>query len=118
MTASRSAVSSHQRSGRAFRGLGLVFLLSFLNLFGVIVTAAALGGVAPWSRWQFIGLFGVIEGASGLANVISPNVWRLPVAELEKSARTDVKLAPRNALRLRILNQHSTWFSQLARVGV
>jgi len=49
--------------------------------------------VAPWSRWQFIGLFGVIEGASGLANVISPNLWRLPVAELQTSARTDVKLA-------------------------
>jgi hypothetical protein len=93
VTASRSVVSSHQRSGRAFRGLGLVFLLSFLNLAGVIVTAAALGGVAPWSRWQFVGLFGVIEGASGLANVISPNLWRLPVAELQTSARTEVKLA-------------------------
>jgi hypothetical protein len=59
----------------------------------VIVTAAALGGVAPWSRWQFIGLYGVIEAASGLANVISPNIWRLPVAELQTSARTEVKLA-------------------------
>jgi hypothetical protein len=57
------------------------------------VTAAALGGVAPWSRWQFIGAFGVLEAASGLANVISPNVWRLPVAELTTSGRTDVKLA-------------------------
>ena len=35
----------------------------------------------------------MIEAASGLANVISPNVWRLPVAELETSKRTDVKLA-------------------------
>jgi hypothetical protein len=35
----------------------------------------------------------VIEAASGLANVISPNIWRLPVAELETSERTDVKLA-------------------------
>ena len=59
----------------------------------MIVTAAALGGVAPWSRWQFIGMYGVIEGASGLANVISPNIWRLPVAELQTSERTDVKLA-------------------------
>jgi hypothetical protein len=79
--------------GRAFRGLALVFFLAFVNLLGVAVTAAALGGIAPWSRWQFIGLFGVIETASGLANVISPNIWRLPVAELETSARTDVKLA-------------------------
>jgi hypothetical protein len=82
-----------QRSGRAFRGLALVFVLSFVNLVGVAVTAAALGGLAPWSRWQFIGMYGVIELASGLANVISPNVWRLPVAELQTSERTDVKLA-------------------------
>jgi hypothetical protein len=54
---------------------------------------AALGGLAPWSRWQFIGLFGVIEVASGLSNVITPNIWRLPVAELETSRRTDVTLA-------------------------
>jgi hypothetical protein len=82
-----------QGSGRAFRGLVLVFSLTFVNLVGVLVTAAAVGGVAPWSRWQFIGLFGVVEAASGLANVISPNIWRLPIAELETSGRTDVKLA-------------------------
>jgi hypothetical protein len=64
-----------------------------LNLIGVIVTLTALGGLAPWSRWQFIGAFGVIETASGLTNVISPNIWRLPVAELQTSERTDVKLA-------------------------
>jgi hypothetical protein len=93
VTASSSVASSQPGSGRAFRGLALVFLLSFLNLVGVIVTAAALGGVAPWSRWQFLGVYGVIEAASGLANVISPNIWRLPVAELQTSARTDVKLA-------------------------
>jgi hypothetical protein len=81
------------RAPRAFRGLLVVFALSFVNLLGIAFTAAALGGVAPWSRWQFVGAFGVIEAASGLANVISPNVWRLPVAELETSARTDVKLA-------------------------
>ena len=79
--------------GRAFRGLALVFVLSFLNLVGVLVAVTALGGLEPWSAWQFIGLFGVIEVASGLANVISPNIWRLPVAELETSRRTEVKLA-------------------------
>lgn len=57
------------------------------------LTAAALGGLTPWSRWQFIGIYGVIEAAAGLANVISPNIWRLPVAELQTSERTDVKLA-------------------------
>jgi hypothetical protein len=64
-----------------------------VNLIGVLVTAAAVGGVEPWSRWQFIGLFGVLETASGLANVISPNIWRLPIAELQTSERTEVKLA-------------------------
>lgn len=78
---------------RAFRGLALVFTLTFVNLFGVILTATALGGLAPWTRWQFIGVFGAIEAASGLANVITPNVWRLPIAELQTSERTDVKLA-------------------------
>jgi hypothetical protein len=70
-----------------------VFFLSFLNLVGLIVTTTALGGLAPWSRWQFVGIFGAIETASGLANVLSPNVWRLPVAELQTSRRTEVKLA-------------------------
>jgi hypothetical protein len=86
-------VNGERRSERAFRGLALVFVLSFVNLVGVIFTAAALGGVEPWSRWQFVGAFGVIEAASGLANVISPNIWRLPVAELQTSKRTDVRLA-------------------------
>jgi hypothetical protein len=76
----------------------LVFLLSFLNLVGVTLTVTALGGIAPWSRWQFVGLFGVVEAASGLANVISPNIWRLPIAELETSERTDVKLAASTVL--------------------
>ncbi|CAN5267637.1 hypothetical protein BH18ACT14_BH18ACT14_01340 [soil metagenome] len=62
------------------------------------MTAIALGGLAPWSRWQFIGVFGLLEAASGLANVISPNVWRLPVAELTTSGRTDVKLAASSLL--------------------
>jgi hypothetical protein len=82
-----------KEGGRAFRGLALVFVLSFVNLIGVLVTATAVGGVAPWSRWQFIGMFGAIEAASGLANVISPNIWRLPIAEMQTSGRTDVKLA-------------------------
>jgi hypothetical protein len=81
------------RPPRAVRGLLLVFTLSFVNLLGVALTAAAFGGVEPWSRWQFVGAFGVLETASGLANVLSPNLWRLPVAELQTSERTDVKLA-------------------------
>jgi hypothetical protein len=80
-------------SRRAYRGLVLVFALSFVNLVGLILTATALGGLAPWSRWQFIGFFGLVETASGLANVISPNIWRLPIAQLQTSRRTSVKLA-------------------------
>jgi hypothetical protein len=89
----RGDTEARQGWGRAFRGLVLVFLFSFLNLIGLILTTTALGGLAPWSRWQFFGAFGVIEAASGLANVLSPNVWHLPVAELQTSGRTDVKLA-------------------------
>jgi hypothetical protein len=89
----RSERQAGQGFRRAFRGLALVFVLSFLNLIGVVLTATALGGLAPWSRWQFIGLYGVIEIASGLANVISPNIWRLPIDQLQTSERTDVKLA-------------------------
>jgi hypothetical protein len=80
-------------SGRAFRGLVLVFGLSFVNLVGLIVTLTVLGGLEPWSAWQFVGMFGVLEAASGLANVITPNIWRLPIAELETGERTPVKLA-------------------------
>jgi hypothetical protein len=81
------------KTKRAFRGLFLTFTLSFVNLVGIIFTLTALGGLAPWSRWQFIGAFGVLEAASGIANVISPNIWRLPVAQVETSRRTDVELA-------------------------
>jgi hypothetical protein len=89
----KRVVGDTVRPPRPFRGLLTVFVLSFVNLFGVAVTAAALGGVEPWTRWQFVGAFGALEAAAGLANVVSPNVWRLPVAELHTSRRTDVKLA-------------------------
>jgi hypothetical protein len=79
--------------GRAFRGLALVFALSLLNLVGLILTITALGGTEPWTRWQFVGVFGLVEAASGLANVVSPNIWRLPIAELETGRRTPVRLA-------------------------
>jgi hypothetical protein len=82
-----------QSSARAFRGLILVFFLSFLNLAGVILTVAAFGGLAPWTGAQFVGAFGVVEVASGLANVLTPNLWHLPVAQFETSDRTHVKLA-------------------------
>ena len=78
---------------RAVSGLFLTFVLSFVNLVGIIFTLIALGGLAPWSRWQFIGAFGVLEAASGLANVISPNIWRLPVAQLQTSEQTQIELA-------------------------
>jgi hypothetical protein len=70
-----------------------VFAISFINLVGLILTTTALGGLAPWTRWQFVGAFGVLEAAAGLANVITPNIWRLPVTQLQTSGRTDVELA-------------------------
>jgi hypothetical protein len=79
--------------GRAFRGLFVVFALSFLNLVGISLTVAAIGGLGEWGRWQFVGLFGAIEAASGLASVFLPNIWRLPVAELQTDPKTRVKLA-------------------------
>ena len=86
------------RTSRAFRGLALVFVLSFVNLAGVILTVSALGGLAPWSRWQFVAAFGILEAASGLANVVSPNIWRLPVAQLQTQDGTDVTLAASSLL--------------------
>ena len=77
--------SAANRRKRVFRGLFLTFTLSFVNLVGIIFTLTALGGLAPWSRSQFIGAFGVLEAASGIANVLSPNVWRLPVAQVPRA---------------------------------
>lgn len=98
----RAAASEETRDvpgpARPFRGLALVFVLSFVNLAGVILTVSALGGPAPWSRWQFVGAFGALEAASGLANVVSPNLWRLPVAQLQTSHSTDVTLAASSVL--------------------
>jgi hypothetical protein len=77
---------------RAFRGLALVFILTFVNLGGIGLTLATLGGLEPWTAWQFVGLFGVIEAAAGASNIIAPNIWRLPAAELN-TKRTKVQLA-------------------------
>lgn len=79
---------------RILRGLVLVFVLSLLSLVGVLLTVTALGGLGEWSRWQFVGMFGMIEFASGMANIILPNIWRLPVAEVQTRARTKVHLTP------------------------
>ena len=78
---------------RAFRGLALVFVLTFVNLAGMGLTLVALGGLQPWNTWQFAGLFGVIEAAAGASNIIAPNIWRLPAAEIKTSRRTSVRFA-------------------------
>jgi hypothetical protein len=83
----------NQNGGRAFRGLVLVFVLTFINLVGILLTLTAIGGLEPWTTWQFLGLFGVIEATAGLSNIIAPNIWHLPAAELETSKRTRVRLA-------------------------
>jgi hypothetical protein len=78
---------------RAFRGLVLTFSLSFLNLLGVALVVTALSGLGDWSRWQFVAFFGMVEAAWGLSNILGPNIWRLPVAQVATSPRTSVKLA-------------------------
>jgi hypothetical protein len=65
-----------------------------VNFFGLMLTATSLGTLNGWSTWQFAGLFGTIEAAAGLASVLLPNVWHLPVAELETSQRTRTHLSP------------------------
>jgi hypothetical protein len=92
-TGAISSSRDKQGGGRAFSGLLLAFVLSFLNLVGILLSITAFGGLGEWTRWQFIGLFGLIEAASGLSNVIVPNIWRLPIAEQQTSRRTKVKLA-------------------------
>jgi hypothetical protein len=78
---------------RAFSGLVLVFVLTIINFFGILLTMTALGGLDPWNEWQFLGLFGIVEASAGASNVIAPNIWRLPVAEMDTSRRTKVRLA-------------------------
>jgi hypothetical protein len=87
----RSADSPNKQ--RAFRGLALVFVVTFINFVGIMITLTSLGGLEPWTRWQFLGLFGVIETSAGLSNILAPNLWHLPVAEMETSKRTPIRLA-------------------------
>jgi hypothetical protein len=80
-------------NGRAFRGLFLIFALTFVNFAGILLTLTALGGLEPWTARQFLGLFGVVELAAGASNIVAPNIWHLPVAEMGTSRRTRVRLA-------------------------
>ncbi len=78
---------------RAMGGLLVPLVLSFVNLVGAFLILSSFGGIEPWTNAQFIGLFGAIETGLGLSFLISPNIWRLPVAEANTSRRTTVKLA-------------------------
>jgi hypothetical protein len=78
---------------RAFRGLIVSLLFSLLNLVGLLFTAQSLGVIGRWSAGEFIGLFGLLETALGLASVVLPNIWHLPVTEVDTSKRTRVSLA-------------------------
>ena len=81
------------RGSRVFRGLALVFVLTFVNLVGLLIAVGSLGILDAWSRWQFVGLFGLIEATAGISNILAPNIWHLPAAELETSRSTQVRLA-------------------------
>jgi hypothetical protein len=77
---------------RGPRGFFLALLLSFLSLGAVTLSLTSLSGLGHWTFWQFVGLFGIIEFAVGLAAIIAPNVWRLPVAQVQTTQTTDVEL--------------------------
>jgi hypothetical protein len=79
-------------SSRAFRGLFLPLALSLLNFVGLVISATALG-LGNWTTWQFAALFGTLEAGAGIAAVVLPNIWHLPVVELETSPRTRAHLA-------------------------
>lgn len=93
LAAEDDARDTRRPGNRAFRGLFLVFTLTFLNLVGITLTAIGLNVMGDWTIWQFIGLFGIIEAGSGLANVVTPNLWAMPVVEQETSQRTKTVLA-------------------------
>jgi hypothetical protein len=73
--------------------LFLPLTLSFLNFTGLLLSAISLKALGDWSTWQFAGLFGIMEASQGLASILQPNIWHLPVVELETSDRTRVKMA-------------------------
>jgi len=78
---------------RAFRGLFLPLSLSFINFAGLLLSAISLKALGDWTTWQFAGMFGILEASQGLASILQPNIWHLPVVELETSDRTRTKLA-------------------------
>jgi hypothetical protein len=86
-------MSQSHADSRAFRGLFLIFALTFVNFVGILLTVTALGGLEPWTTWQFLGLFGVVELSAGTSNIIAPNIWHLPAAEMGTSKRTRVQLS-------------------------
>jgi len=78
---------------RAFRGLLLPLAFSFVNFAGLLLSALSLKAMGDWTTWQFAGMFGILEASQGLASILQPNIWHLPVVELEKTDRTRTKLA-------------------------
>lgn len=74
-----------------FRQFVVGITLTVFNLFGALLTLAAIGGRGDWTVWQFFGLFGLLEWATGIAIVLGPNVWQLPIKRaLDMDA--DIKL--------------------------
>ena len=88
-----AAGQSEKKRPPLLRGLFFTFVLSFVNLGGLFLSVAFLGGLGEWTPWQFVGLAGLIEVGLGIAFIIAPNIWRLPVAEAQTSDRTAIRLA-------------------------
>jgi hypothetical protein len=98
MAANRRNLLLLTLNSKSVQLLALTLALSFVNLGGAFLALAMLGGVKPWTNAQFVGLFGVMEAGLGVGFLFAPNVWRMPVAEVNTPDRTRITLAASTAL--------------------
>jgi hypothetical protein len=87
---SRARLASAAAVSRYFLAF---FALAVLSVIGAWLGVEATGGFGRWQQAQFLGLFGVVEAAVGLSNIVTPNIWALPVAASRSPASRDAPLA-------------------------
>lgn len=75
--------------------LAIGITLTVINLTGVLLTLAAIGGRGDWTIWQFLGLFGLLEWSTGIAIILGPNAWQLPI---RRAADGEIPLVEARAL--------------------
>jgi hypothetical protein len=78
-----------------FKQLAIGITLTVINLTGVLLTLAAIGGRGEWTIWQFLGLFGLLEWSTGIAIILGPNAWQLPI---RRAADGEIPLVEGRAL--------------------